>query len=32
MNRLKYANDLVHNAASLLTSLSADVEDIHYGP
>lgn len=31
MSRLKYANDLVRNAASLLTSLSADVEDIHYG-
>ncbi|BCB62241.1 hypothetical protein HaloA020_29420 [Halomonas sp. A020] len=31
MNRLKYANDLVRNAASLLTSLSADVEDVHYG-
>lgn len=31
MNRLKYANDLVRNAASLLTSLSADVEDMHYG-
>ncbi|MGP9645175.1 MULTISPECIES: hypothetical protein [unclassified Halomonas] len=31
MNRLTYANDLLRNAISLLTSLSADVEDMHYG-
>ncbi len=31
MNRLFYASNMVSNAASLLTALSADVEDMHYG-
>lgn len=31
MNRLFYASNMVSNAASLLTALSANVEDMHYG-
>lgn len=31
MKRLQYAYSQLHNAISLLTAVSADVEDVHYG-
>ena len=31
MKRLQYARSQLHSAISLLTAVSADVEDVHYG-